>query len=184
MPTALHVRIAVTVDIVHNKVEAAAFAIRNIENNLTTLKTNSMKRFITRISLILIVTTLFFAGCGPSVSMYDQHSYEQVTAIKVDALNVIDSSKDNISMHQKLVDNVMIELQKAHEYEIHRPKNKATAEMWALILDDNEGSFAGFIEKWKREGPQGKTYIENKKKQVAGHFDKIAEAESCKSKGK
>ncbi len=144
-----------------------------------------MRHFFSRIGVILL-SAILLTGCGPTISLYDQHSYEQVISAKVEAPHVMDLATDPISDHQEEVDRVLLELEKAKEYEIHRPKNKATAEMWKLILDPNEGSFGGFVKLWQTQSAGHKglssTYIANKKEQVSRHFDKIAELESEKIK--
>lgn len=91
-----------------------------------------MRHFFSSIRVIFL-SAILLTGCGPTISLYDQHSYEQVISAKVEALHVMDLATAPISEHQNEVDQVLLELEKAKEYEIHRPKNKATAEMWRLI---------------------------------------------------
>lgn len=136
--------------------------------------------------LLSITLLLIFTGCGSSISLYDQHSYEQITSLKVDVLHMMDHATESIDKHRDEVNAVIKNLEKAREYELHRPKNSITAEMWTIILDPNKQSVGGFIQFWEKKSQASDTftitYIDNKKKQISEHFDQIAELESKKIK--
>jgi len=87
--------------------------------------------------LIILFLSLLISGCATSISRYDQHAYMQTTSLKVDALNLMDSAKDEYNSHIIAVQELQTNLQKAYEYEKNRPKNEITIKLWDKLLDKN-----------------------------------------------
>jgi len=132
--------------------------------------------------LIILFLSLLISGCATSISSYDQHAYMQTTSLKVDALNLMDSAKDEYNSHIIAVQELQTNLQKAYEYEKNRPKNEITIKLWDKLLDKNGHLLGGFIERWKSGTKMSDTFISNCKEQVGEAFDTISGLESQKIK--
>lgn len=137
-----------------------------------------MKIHILQLSFVSIF--LLLLGCSRTISTFDQIAYVQVTSLKVDVLNLMDEANESYSQHSVEIKDLQLKVDKAIEYDLHRPKNEITNKMWALVNDPTGHLFGGFLVQWKKEGKCGSAYISEKKKQIAKSFDQIAELESKK----
>ena len=142
---------------------------------------------VTRISsrmlmLNILLLSFILPGCKPLIAVYDQYAYTQVTAVKVEALNLIDKATENFSAHQADVEKVNIAIEKAYEYERHRPKNNITVKMWEILKSPDKNLYGGVIKRWKAQSTLGRGFIDEIKIQIAEGFDLIAELESQKIK--
>jgi hypothetical protein len=139
-----------------------------------------MKPVRSLIKLILPLVLLF--GCSPTISTFDQTAYMQVTSLKVDALDLMDKASESYTTHESDVKTLQLKIDKAIEYDKHRPHNEITTKMWTILNDPDAHLFGGFLVKWKHDGKCGAAYIADKKKQIGFSFDQIAELESKKIK--
>lgn len=130
---------------------------------------------------LLLLTLWLILGCA-SISSFDQYAYVQATALKVDALNLMDLSTEDYSSHEKEAKEVLTKMLKAYEYEKHRPKNQITTQMWDMLMDTSKHLLGGFIKRWKEKGKLSKFSVDEEKKLIAFDFDQIAELESRKIK--
>lgn len=121
-------------------------------------------------------------GCASSIAFFDQHAYLQSTALKVDALSLMDSARENYAQHAKAVSELKISLEKAYEYELHRPKNEISAQLWAILKDPNKNLLGGFLVRWAASDSLSSVFIQEARGQVAEAFDIIADLESKKIK--
>lgn len=136
------------------------------------------------INLIIILLASLY-GCSifsPKISTYDSYAYLQTTSVKVDALNLMDMSSEDFQLHGKDIHSLQNTIQKICEYEKHRPKNEITNKQWEILMDTTGHLLGGFLIRWRSLGKLGKTYIDEKKKQISFAFDQIAELESKKIK--
>ena len=124
-------------------------------------------------------TLLFLVSCAATISTFDQYAYTKTTSLKVDALNLMDKAVDNYSSHEKEIQDINTELQKAYEYEKNRPNNETTTSMWELLMND-ASLYGGFISLWKEQGTVSKVAIQAAKTKIAENFDRIAQLESKK----
>jgi hypothetical protein len=124
---------------------------------------------------------LALASCR-TISLFDQAAYEHAISAKVDTLALMDKATESYSAHQKEIDAVKRELDKAYEYDLGRPLNKITATQWKILLDPNRDLVGGFLKMWKSNGSLGSTFIAEKKPQIAEAFDQIIGLESGKIK--
>ncbi len=131
---------------------------------------------------LLLLLLLFFSACSPLISRYNEYAYQQTTSLKVDALLVMDMAVDSFSTHQKELAALQVKVDKAYEYEIHRPTNKITIEMWQLLKDPGKNLLGGYLKRWQQETKLNPVFIDEAKQQVGAAFDKIAELESGKVK--
>ena len=147
-----------------------------------------LKRFAT---LGIVSVVLLLSGCKPLITTYDPYSYTQLSTVKVDVLNVMSKATDEYSKHESEVEAVKVEVQKAYEYDTHKPKNEVMTEMWKflqdrLLSDELEGIAGhqfkkGFFNKWKAENKQSQVFVDQASTQIIGPmFDLIMELESKK----
>jgi hypothetical protein len=131
---------------------------------------------------LLFLMIIMVLSCNSLMSTFDQTAYSQVTSLKVDALDLMDKSVEDYSSHDADVKALQLKISKAIEYDKHRPNNTITNKMWDILNDPNGHLLGGFFVKWKQDGKEGSAYIMEKKKQIGGSFDQIAELESKKIK--
>jgi len=139
----------------------------------------------------LLVFILFIFSCGPLIATFDQASYQHVTSLKVDALALMDKCKEDYSLHTKEVADFQLDMDKAIEYDKHRPNNGITSKQWEILNDPDGHLLGAFWILWRRDKvldtiakKMGTSYFPAKKKQISEAFDQIAELESGKLKPK
>lgn len=142
---------------------------------------NPVKRTVRFFRVSLLSVMLVWAGCQ-TISLFSQHAYLQDTSLKVDALILMDMGVDSFSVHKEKVNDLVVNIEKAYEYEKGRPDNSISAKMWAKLKDPDGNLLGGFIRLWEEKSILSKTYVQEKKKQVAAAFDQIIELESKKIK--
>ena len=130
----------------------------------------------------LVVVGLALATACSTISPYDQAAYEHATSAKVDALALMDKATGNYSDHQKEIDALTTELDKAYEYDRGRLLNKITVAQWDILRDPNRNLVGGFLRMWKTKGSLSATFIAEKKTQISEAFDQIIQLESGKLK--
>ncbi|KAA2238432.1 hypothetical protein F0L74_19585 [Chitinophaga agrisoli] len=131
---------------------------------------------------LLLLLLLFLFACSPLISRYNEYAYQQTTALKVDVMLVMDMAADSFSTHQKELAALRVKVDKAYEYEIHRPNNRITIEMWQLLKDSSRNLLGGYLKRWQQDTKLNPVFIQEAKQQVGEAFDKIAELESGKVK--
>jgi hypothetical protein len=132
--------------------------------------------------LAAFLSALLLLGGCKTISGYDQYAYAQGTALKVDALNIMDKATENFTSQQPGIDDITTRIEKAYEYEKHRPKNGITVKMWELLKNPDRNLFGGFLKRWKEKANLSATFINEAKIQVGEAFDMIVELESQKIK--
>src|ERR1700754_2289109 len=93
----------------------------------------------------LLLTALLWLGSCKTISVFDQYAYANATALKVDALNLMDKATQTYASQQAGVEAVLTQVEKAYEYELHRPKNGITVKMWTILKNPERNLFGGFI---------------------------------------
>ena len=139
-------------------------------------------------SFIAAIILLSMQGCA-TISPFDQYAYAQVTAVKVDVLNLMDQSVEPFQNHEKEIDELNNKLLKIVEYEKHRPKNGVTVKMWSKLfgvdstgVPDNATIIPSYWAKWKKDGKERPIFLNEAKSVVSEGFDLIAQLESQKIK--
>lgn len=129
----------------------------------------------------LLLVALLFTQCK-TISPFDQYAYVQGTALKVDALNIMDKATQSYASQKAGIDDVTIRIEKAYEYEKHRRSNLFTVKMWEIVKNPDRNLFGGFIKRWKEKDTLSAAFINEAKIQVGEAFDMIVELESKKIK--
>jgi hypothetical protein len=151
-----------------------------------------MKQLIFRKWSLLFCGMIIFISCKPLIATYDQYSYTQLSSVKVDVLNLLDKSNESYSSHEQEVEDVLTEVHKAMEYDIHKPHNEIMAKMWAiqnrLLVDSTpvnnnpNSNLKGIIATWKKKGQLSSVFATEAEGQIADGFDLLLELESKKIK--
>ena len=139
-----------------------------------------MKTIISR-NLVAVSFCALLAACS-LIAHYDQVAYEHATSAKVDTLALMDKATGSYDDHQKEIEALVIELNKAYEYDRGRSLNKLTVAQWDILRDPNGNLVGGFLKMWKAKGSLGTTFISEKKLQIGKAFDQIIALESGKQK--
>lgn len=160
-------------------------------NNQVTLPFIMKKVSRSLLKPALLVFILFIFSCSPLIATFDQASYQHVTSLKVDALALMDKCNDDYNLHAKEVADFQLDMDKAIEYDKHRPNNGITAKQWEILNAPDGHLLGAFLVLWKKDGvldtiakKMGTSYFPEKKKQIGLAFDQIAELESGKIKPK
>ena len=133
------------------------------------------------LTAILFSICLLFSQCK-TISVFDQYAYTQGTALKVDAMNIMNKATQPYASQMAGIEEVTTRIEKAYEYEKHRPKNLFTVKMWEIVKNPDRNLFGGFIKRWKEKDTLSATFITEAKIQVGEAFDMIVELESKKIK--
>ena len=92
-------------------------------------------------SVLATISIICNQGCA-TISPFDQYAYAQVTAVKVDVLELMEQSVEPYQSHEAEIGEVNTRLLKIIEYEKHRPKNGITVKMWSKLFGvDSAGQF-------------------------------------------
>jgi hypothetical protein len=141
---------------------------------------SALRLSIWRLLSVVPALVLVLTACS-TIATYDQAAYEHATSAKAETLLLMDRATTAYSQNTDKIDAVILDLNKAYEYDKGRARNQETVGMWTKMLspDDLVGAF---IRKWKSEGQLHPGYIKVKKKDVEDAFDQIIELEQGKQK--
>ena len=131
--------------------------------------------------LALSMSVLSLTGCH-TIASYDQAAYEHATSTKAEAVFLMDKATTPYSQNSDKIDTVVLDLNKAYEYDKGRSENQQTVDLWKTLLNPEGHSFAGFLQLWKRKGQLHPDYIEEKKTDVEDAFNQIILLEQGKPK--
>ena len=137
-----------------------------------------MQTLVSR-NLVALSASALLAGCT-LIAHYDQAAYEHATSAKVDTLALMSKATQSYNEHQKEVEALTLELDKAYEYDRGRQLNKITVAQWDILRDPNRNLVGGFLKMWKAKGSLSEAYVIEKKRQIADAFDQIIQLESGK----
>jgi hypothetical protein len=130
-------------------------------------------------SFILAFVWLSLVSCA-LIAHYDRAAYEHATSAKVDTLALMNKATGSYDEHAKEVEALVLELDKAYEYDRGRQLNKTTVAQWDVLRDPNRNLVGGFLKMWKAKGTLSATFVAEKRRQVADAFDQIIKLESGK----
>ena len=132
--------------------------------------------------LIVVFACAALAACS-FIAHYDQVAYEHATNAKVDTLALMDKATQSYTEHEKEVEALVNELDKAYEYDRGRQLNKITIAQWDILRDPNRNLVGGFLKMWKAKRSLSAVFVAEKKQQIGDAFDQIIHLESGKIRG-
>jgi len=130
---------------------------------------------------MLVISLLFYTGCT-SYSVFNQRSYEMATALKVDALELLNYASEPFSEHQDEIKLLKRNVEKAYQYAKGLPDNPETVKQWDILKNPNGFLLFGALNKWEAEGTLSPGFISSIQPQIEEAFDSIIELESGKRK--
>src|SRR5690242_21764299 len=83
-------------------------------------------------------------GACSLIARYDQVAYEHATSAKVDTLRLMVKATDGYDNHQKEIEALLTQLDKAYEYDRGRQLNRITVAQWDILRDPNRNLVGGF----------------------------------------
>lgn len=131
----------------------------------------------------MAATALFmlFSGCA-ILAPFNQYSFDETARLKVESLALIRKANQPYSTHAKKADSVMAGVNSAYRDGLLRSKNLASMNQWEILLDPEQGSLAGTIQKWKWHGTLPADTIKAARRMIAENFDAISKLENNKGK--
>ena len=114
------------------------------------------------------------------IAPYNQTAYQQTTALKAEALVLMDKATEPYALHKTEADQVRLDMEKAYEYAKGRPQNAFSTKQWEIVRDPTRHSLGGFLKCWETEGTLNATFIAEAKRLVADQLDTISALESGK----
>lgn len=135
-----------------------------------------------RFGLIALLASwvITFSACGPTISTFNAEAYDQATSLKVEALALMEEATTPYRKHAAAVDQLRMDLRKAHEFARGRPRNEISARQWSILIDPERDLLGGFLRDWKQQSTLSTAFVREKKTQVSKAFDTIIELESGK----
>ena len=136
--------------------------------------------------------TLFFflAGCAPLIGPYSPTAYQNATSLKATTLSLMDKAKEPYAAHQKDVESLLVEVEKAYEFVNGIPSNSISAKQWNILKKPDGDLLGKFVFRWKERSVLAQPPIDEFKILVGGAFDEIIcleankkEATKCNEKG-
>ena len=132
-----------------------------------------------------ILALALLAACQ-SMSTFDETAYKNATDLKVETLALIEQADEPASEHQMAIDQLRVDLWKAHEYEKGRKKNRITARMWEVLRGESLAGgtvlVGGFLDLWETQGTMSRAVIDESTAIIEQAFDEIIGLESRKIK--
>jgi hypothetical protein len=145
-----------------------------------TMKTSPLANKFVRLPYLVAIPTCALLAACTLIARSDQAAYEHATSAKVDTLTLISKATTSYDQHQKEVEALTTQLDKAYEYDRGRQLNKITITQWDILRDPNRNLVGGFLKMWKAKGTLSATFVAEKKRQIADAFDQIIQLESGK----
>ena len=132
--------------------------------------------------LIIIFPVVIFSCQSVKTALYDQYSYQQTTAIKVEASHIMDKATTPYSDNKLLIEKLLLDIDKLVEYEKNKPNNEITFTMWKILTDKEKNLLAGFFKRWEEKGSFLPAFLQEAKKQVTDALDLLIQYEIKKDK--
>lgn len=133
-------------------------------------------------SKFLLLCLLVLELSCASTALFDQYSFDKTINAKVESLSLMKKAVDEFDIHKLVVEEHFEELEKIYEYDKRRTNNILTTKMWEILLNEDNNLFAGFIKRWRENGPQNQIFVEEASKQIEEAFDLLLDFEVAKNK--
>lgn len=116
---------------------------------------------------------LFLVGCTPLIGPYSPTAYQNATSMKATTLALMEKAKDPYATHQKDIESLLVEVDKAYEFVNGIPSNSISAKQWSILRKPDGDLLGKFVVRWKERGVLTQTYIDEFKGQISDAFDEI-----------
>jgi len=146
------------------------------------VKTDYRFRQIKWVTAFVFSFTIILSSCMPISAFFSSTAYEQATALKAEALTIMELASEDFSDHKSDVDAFKLNINKAIEFAKGRPRNEITVRQWEVLMDPNRNSLGGFLVRWESESTLTSVFVTEAKLLIADAFDQIIGLESGKIK--
>lgn len=148
-------------------------------------------KFKKTVLLYLIGLMSLLSSCKTLITTYDPYSYTQLSSLKVEVLNTMSKATEDYASHAAEAEATKLKIQKAYEYDTHKPKNEVMAKMWqflneSLLSEEMEGLTdrkhkKGFFPNWREGKKKSEIFVTEASTKIIGPmFDLLLELESKK----
>ena len=134
---------------------------------------------------------LALVGCTPLIGPYSPTAYQNATSLKASTLALMEKAKEPYATHQREIESLTVEIDKAYEFVNGIPSNSISARQWSILKKPDGDLLGKFMLRWKERGTLTPTFIDEFKGPVADAFDEIIcleankkEATKCSQGGK
>jgi len=138
----------------------------------------------------MMVLLLLVAGCAPLIGPYSPTAYQNATSLKATTLALMDKATQSYANHEREIESLMLEIDKAYEFVNGIPSNSISAKQWQILKKADGDLLGKFFLRWKERGVLTQVVIDEFKGLVADAFDEIIcleankkEARNCSVKG-
>ena len=152
-----------------------------------------MERPVLKLSRAAYITwalVLLLVGCTPLIGPYSPTAYQNATSIKATTLALMEKAKEPYATHQKDIESLLVEVDKAYEFVKGIPSNSISAKQWSILKKPDGDLLGKFVLRWKERGVLTQAYIDEFKGPISDAFDEIIcleankkEATKCSEKG-
>jgi hypothetical protein len=139
-------------------------------------------KLLKSLGLVFSICLVFVSCQSTRTAVYDQYSYQQTTALKVEASIVMDKATTPYSNHKIEIEKLLLDIDKLVEYEKNKPDNEITFVMWQVLTNKDKNLLAGFFKRWEEKGSFSAAFLEESKKQIIDAMDLLIQYEIKKDK--
>lgn len=119
------------------------------------------------------VLLLLLIGCTPLIGPHSATAYQNATSMKAATLALMEKAKEPYTTHQRDIEFLLVEIDKAYEFVNGISSNSLSARQWG-VLKQRDGDLLGkFVLRWKERGVLSQTYIDEFKGLISDAFDEI-----------
>ena len=138
----------------------------------------------------ICVLLVLISSCTPLIGPYSPTAYQNATSLKAATLALMDKATQPYADHEKEIEALRVEIDKAYEFVHGIPSNSISAKQWQLLKKPDGDLLGTFFLRWKERGVLSPTYIDEFKGLISDAFDEIIcleankkEATTCGVKG-
>ena len=136
------------------------------------------------------IFVFLLAACTPLIGPYSPTAYQNATSLKATTLALMEKAREPYATHQKDVESLQVEMDKAYEFVNGISSNSISAKQWYILKKSDGDLFGKFALRWKEKNTLTQTFIDEFKGPIADAFDEIIcleankkEATMCNEKG-
>lgn len=134
-----------------------------------------------RVCRWLLPGLLALASACRVMALYDPIALEHSTALKVEALALLDHASEPYPAHQTVATAVLLKANQALEYEKSRALNVESIKMWQVLVNPQDPvSLANVLRRWQQNGTLNAATATAAKGQLSDYFDYIIRLETVK----
>jgi len=121
----------------------------------------------------MFLLPFLIAGCAPLIGPYSPTAYQNATSLKAATLALMDKATQPYADHEKEVEALRVEIDKAYEFVNGIPSNSISAKQWRILKKADGDLLGKFFLRWKERGVLSPVVIDEFKALVADAYDEI-----------